>query len=248
MRKASAVPSATPHNVIYANHRSLVSIYLVVPSSLSLLQTVRWLHSLCGWCTFGAVAGSTMTWEGERMFRREKKGQRDWRLERKREYDQEGKERISALTSPHECFFLLFFPRRVITSLSARQLRRKKSSNNHIYGAAASLRCIDPRRWPGRVEKRKESQPVGRVKREEKGRIEARRSWTKRAPMFCWNRSAARRAEVGIFLADVQEPFQQNRTYNCLSNAKVDAVCTLTIKIKFHTSRLDLISFNRNID
>lgn len=47
--------------------------------------------------------------------------------------------------------FLPFFPslapsRRVITSLSARQLRRKKSSNNHIYGAAASLRCIDPRR------------------------------------------------------------------------------------------------------
>lgn len=39
-----------------------------------------------------------------------------------------------------------FFPRRVITSLSARQLRRKKSSNNHIYGATASLRCIDPRR------------------------------------------------------------------------------------------------------
>lgn len=43
--------------------------------------------------------------------------------------------------------FLPFFsPRRVITSLSARQLRRKKSSNNHIYGAATSLRCIDPRR------------------------------------------------------------------------------------------------------
>lgn len=41
-----------------------------------------------------------------------------------------------------------FFPCRVITSLSARQLRRKKSSNNHIYGAAASLRCIDPRWWP----------------------------------------------------------------------------------------------------
>jgi len=61
-------------------------------------------------------------------------------------------------SSPSSSFF---FPCRVITSLSARQLRRKKSSNNHIYGAAASLRCIDPRRWPrgegGRLGKRGKS-------------------------------------------------------------------------------------------
>lgn len=114
---------------------------------------------------------------------------------------------MTPLTPPRERFFLNFpfFPRRVITSLSVRQLRRKKSSNNHIYGAAASLRCIDPRRWPrgGRraggkrgkspsVEaKWKEKRKTEEAREKEgKGRKKDRKHSAKRAPTFCWNRSA----------------------------------------------------------
>lgn len=103
----------------------------------------------------GGINGDAM--EGEKDARaRRKRMVRDRRGHdaRKRERErvstiEKERWRITALT-PRASLFpsSFFFLRRVITSLSARQLRRKKSSNNHIYGAAASLRCIDPRWWP----------------------------------------------------------------------------------------------------
>lgn len=126
------------------------------------------------------------------------------------------KEKTSALTSLRERFFPPFFPRRVITSLSVRQLRRKKSSNNHIYGAAASLRCIDPRRWPGegRKERKEPARRSSEAGREREGRDEEepdKKSVDVLLESKCCalRRAAPQHAQAEIFLVDVQEPFHK---------------------------------------
>ena len=63
-------------------------------------------------------------------------------------------------------------------------------------------------------------------------------------------RAAPHRAEAGIFLVDVQEPFHKIERITVLANclAKLNATCTLTTKIIIYTSRLHSITFNRNIE
>lgn len=148
---------------------------------LVFLRRTATMIALCGWCTL-RVAGSTAPWEERREKRTARSVMRDCArvVTEDRRHRARGKEReriwprasnVSSLPlSP------FFFPRRVITSLSARQLRRKKSSNNHIYGAAASLRCIDPRRWPkgGWEREERASSRRSRTKRKEKGKTQAR--------------------------------------------------------------------------
>lgn len=166
---------------------------------------------------------------------------------------------MTPLTPPRERFFLNFpfFPRRVITSLSARQLRRKKSSNNHIYGAAASLRCIDPRRWPrggkeGGWKERKESVGRGEIERERgdrgderergKGRKKDRKRSAKRAPTFCWNRSACAPRRCRDFSGhgaraartprrSTKQPPSRRRGSRC------PCAWTLTVEIEIYISR-----------
>lgn len=128
--------------------------------------------ALRGWFTLGVPRGGIDdAMEGGKTLARERRGRCTARRAKEEEI-----ERIRA--DPAERFFSslpLFFSCRVITSLSARQLRRKKSNNNHIYGAAASLRCIDPRRWPGeggkeRKERTRRSSEAER-EREDRGGI-----------------------------------------------------------------------------
>lgn len=165
---------------------------------------------------------------------------------------------MTPLTPPRERFFLNFpfFPRRVITSLSARQLRRKKSSNNHIYGAAASLRCIDPRRWPrgGRraggkrgkspsVEAKWKEKRKTEEAREKEGKEERKTESTrqKERRRFVGIEVLARRVDAGIFPDMARAARTPRRSTKQPPSRRRGSRCpcawTLTVEIEIYISR-----------
>lgn len=123
-------------------------------------------------------------------------GKRKEEPARRGEYAREGKERM--LTSPRAPIFLssLFFSSSSNYVVKREAIKTQEIEQQSHLRAAASLRCIDPRRWPGeggkeRKEPARRSSEAGREREGLYYLASARRSRTKRASTFCWNRSAA---------------------------------------------------------
>jgi len=198
--------------------------------SLSLPRPARWLHYVAGALSqgpCGGIDGDAM--EGEKDTRaRRKRTVRDRRGHgaRKREREKVQSKRKDGRSPrwPRASLFpSLFFPCRVITSLSARQLRRKKSSNNHIYGAAASLRCIDPRWWPRGEEGGGEGEERASLSVERNGKRKGRhrRGAVGQKERWCFVRiEVLRAAPKPGFFRPMQQPFDKTGRITALVTRK----------------------------